>query len=322
MPGSTLSFHGELEEFQAALRDGAQVELLATGRGQFQSQMARISLLRVCVLWAEESLPIAGFVTPRANSVIVVLPLASEPAQVWAGVPLEAGELITIKTGPGFHVRATGSRRTGVISIPSRDLDWHGRTIIGGEFAVPAGAQRWRPARASLRSLIRLYNAAFRVTTAKPGVPRSADAARGLEQQLIEVLAECLSGGEARRNSIALRRHMDIMGRLEDLLRAHPTQLPTQAGLSAELGVSTRTLWTCCHEYLGMGLGRYLHLRRMQQIHRALRNADSSSCTVSEIARRHGVGDLGRFAGTYRDLFGELPSATLQRTLDHPIKMR
>jgi AraC-like DNA-binding protein len=313
MPGSALSYHDALEEFQAALRDGAQVELLATGCGQFRSQLARISLLRMCVLAVEAQLPIVGFVTPRANSVIVVLPLASEPAQVWAGVPLEVGEIITINTDAGFHARAKGSRRIGVISVPSRDLDRHGRAIVDAGFAVPSGVQRWRPATASLRSLIRLYNAAFRVTKARPSIPIGDGAARGLEHQLADALVECLSGGEPGHNSIAWRRRMDIMGRLEDLLGAHPIQLSTQEALSAELGVSTRTLWTCCHEHLGIGLGRYLHLRRMQQIHRALRQADSRSSSVSEIARRHGAGDLGRFASTYRDLFGELPSATLRR---------
>jgi len=34
---------------------------------------------------------------------------------------------------------------------------------------------------------------------------------------------------------------------------------------------------------------------------------------VKEIAIEHGFVELGRFAGDYRRMFGELPSETLQR---------
>jgi AraC-like DNA-binding protein len=41
--------------------------------------------------------------------------------------------------------------------------------------------------------------------------------------------------------------------------------------------------------------------------------ADASAKTVTEIANEHGFGDLGRFAVSYKKLFGEPRSATLHR---------
>jgi AraC-like DNA-binding protein len=40
--------------------------------------------------------------------------------------------------------------------------------------------------------------------------------------------------------------------------------------------------------------------------------------TIKEIAIEHGFVELGRFAGEYRRLFGELPSQTLRRASSLP----
>ena len=76
-----------------------------------------------------------------------------------------------------------------------------------------------------------------------------------------------------------------------------------------------RLLRECCREQLRMGPSQYLSLRRMQQVHRALRSQNRETARVSEIAERYGIRDLGRFASDYRALYGELPSTTLRRSL-------
>jgi transcriptional regulator GlxA family with amidase domain len=88
----------------------------------------------------------------------------------------------------------------------------------------------------------------------------------------------------------------------------------TSADLTIKaIGVSGRTLRMCCQEHLGMSPKRYLLLRRMHLARRALRDGAPDVTRVTEIATRHGFWQFGRFAGEYKLLFGEAPSATLHR---------
>lgn len=57
---------------------------------------------------------------------------------------------------------------------------------------------------------------------------------------------------------------------------------------------------------------RYLWLRRMNLARRALLHADPTARIVTEIANNYGFAELGRFAVSYRKLFGESPSVTLR----------
>ena len=86
------------------------------------------------------------------------------------------------------------------------------------------------------------------------------------------------------------------------------------AELSTTTGVSERTLRAAFQEYFGMGPVRYLKLRMLNLVRKALQDADSSVTTVTQIATQFGVWELGRFAQDYRALFSELPSETLRRS--------
>jgi transcriptional regulator GlxA family with amidase domain len=62
-----------------------------------------------------------------------------------------------------------------------------------------------------------------------------------------------------------------------------------------------------------MSPARYVLLRRLKEVRRALRDADPDLVKVAEVAHRFCFTELGRFGGTYQATFGEAPSTTLQR---------
>jgi AraC family ethanolamine operon transcriptional activator len=101
------------------------------------------------------------------------------------------------------------------------------------------------------------------------------------------------------------------VARIEEYLDAQRGAVPSIPALCGIAGVSERTLEYAFREHVGVTPVRYLKLRRLNQVRRALRARESAAASVTEIALRAGFYDLGRFAGEYRALFGELPSQTL-----------
>ena len=104
------------------------------------------------------------------------------------------------------------------------------------------------------------------------------------------------------------------MVRFEEVLADHLHRRLSMPELCEQIGVSDRTLRSCCAEYIGISPTRYVLLRRLRQVRKALRDAYPRVVNVDELARHHGFTQLGRFAGAYRAVFGENPSTTLRRT--------
>jgi AraC-like DNA-binding protein len=126
----------------------------------------------------------------------------------------------------------------------------------------------------------------------------------------------CLTDPVTEERYRASRARLPIMQRFEQMLDENADEPLYLAEVCAAVGVSDRTLRLHCQEQLGMSPHRYLWLRRMNLVRRALSLADSTVRTVTEIANDHGFAELGRFAVAYRNLFGESPSITLRRAPD------
>jgi transcriptional regulator GlxA family with amidase domain len=163
--------------------------------------------------------------------------------------------------------------------------------------------------------LLRLHSKACRLAETKHELIANPEVARALEQELLHALVNCLTAEDANGNPKTRRHHADIMVRFEDALTAHIGRQLNMPALCSAIGVPERTLRVCCSEFLGMSPTRYLLLRRLNMARSALRRADPATASVAEIARRCQFPELGRFAVAYRTIFGEMPSATLRRSL-------
>ncbi len=147
--------------------------------------------------------------------------------------------------------------------LPAGRGAWRRRPDVGDNgFRVPLELRRWRPPRRTLRAMVCLCRAAIRLAQTRPAMAVDAGAARGLEQEVLQALVECLSAARPEPDPPARRREAALLMRLEDMLHAPVSPRSSASGLFASLGASERALRVCCRTHLGVGPRLYISLRR------------------------------------------------------------
>jgi AraC-like DNA-binding protein len=98
-----------------------------------------------------------------------------------------------------------------------------------------------------------------------------------------------------------------------EYVHAYADRAITPADVASAVGMHTRTLQQAMSTHLGMSPTSYLRQVRLDRAHRELLEASPREVLVSEVARRWGFGNLGRFSAAYLTRFGEYPRDTLAR---------
>ena len=311
MPGSGTSTFIDSDDYQASLSH-FRIDLLVTSQGAFNARLTWATLHHMQLLRSEEDMPRIAHVSLAPMLVFAGFATRPDPPMVWGGVELQTRDIIFQAQGERFHQRTIGPCSWGLVGLAREHLETYCEVLSGKTLAVPAAARILRPAARDAARLRRLHGQACRLAETRPKVLAHPEVARAVEHGLIHALVTCLAA-TARDDSAARRHRTRIMARFEEVLADHPNRPLPMPELCALIGVTDRTLRSCCAEFLGISPSRYMLLRRLQAVRLALRDADPAKASVAEIAGGYGFTELGRFAGTYQTAFGELPSTTLRR---------
>ena len=312
MPGGGTRTFLEPDHYEASLRD-AQIKAIIVSRTQFRARLTWAELHHLQTLRCEEDCPRVAYLRLAPRLAFVTFPTNSAQLPVWRGMELQAGDIVFHSHGERLHLVAPGSFAWSVIAIDPAQLERYSRALTGKPVTPPLERRLLRPSRRDMARLRRLHAQVCRLAETKSKMLSHPEVARAIEQDLIHALVNCLTTIGARPDGLG-RHHTNIMLRFEEILAENLSDAPSMSELCERVGVSERTLRSCCAESLGMSPIRYVLLRRLREVHRALRDADPETVNVAEVAHRFGFAQLGHFAGTYRAIFGETPSTTLQRT--------
>jgi AraC-like DNA-binding protein len=294
----------------------ADVEIFPTTRGKFHSGITQIGLNRLWMQRFHQQLAQVNSVSIRpGRKVIGFLTKEHQPTLQHCGMDVSAGAII-VNDFDTMHQRSGVELYYGAMSLPLDDFDAATKAISGYEFPGKAPKHLVRPSPAPMSRLLELHRLVGQIAETTPHILELPEVIQALEQQLIHVMVRCLTDGLPSRRTLGKQRYDTIVTKFEEYLEANPNKPLYLPEICAAVGAAERTLRMACEEHLGMGPIRYLALRRMHLVRRALLRADSSTTTVTRIATEHGFWELGRFSVSYRALFGETPSVTLQRPPD------
>lgn len=312
MPSSAVRIFSDPYDYAASVR-ASRTEVTITGRGSFTAKLTRVDLHRLWMQRFSDNLPRTAHSTNFMGRAIVSFQIHSGPGLVRNGVELRPTNIVRHGEGQGYYHHSSRSACYGSMSLSVQDLQSVGAAMAGVNLTPPRDAILMTPPAAAMARLQRLHAAASRLAEEAPEIIANPNAARGLEQTLIEAMVECLGNGREHENGSARGQHAIVMRRFRRVLEENSEQPIYIPEICKAIKVPERTLRLCCQEHLGMSPKRYLMLRRMNLARRALRASATGATTVTDTATRYGFWQLGRFAVEYRSLFGETPSATLHR---------
>jgi AraC-like DNA-binding protein len=297
---------------------GCELNVFPTMRGEFDLKIEQIGLNRLWMSRYEVNLPQVNKLAVRPGRRSISFLTQSEGASIQhCGMDVTPGDIIIDKFDVS-HKRSGANHRHGGMSLSEEDMNATLTTVIGADFLEKLTTRVVRPRPELMSRLLKVHQTVGDLARTAPDTLQSPELLRGFEQQLSYLMVRCLAEGAGIEITAGRRRHNAIIARLEDYLAANPNRAIYLTELCAATGVSERTLRSACEEHLGMAPMRYLALRRMYLVRRALLRADASKATVTRIVTDYGFWELGRFSVTYRQLFGELPSETLRRPAQDP----
>jgi AraC-like DNA-binding protein len=297
---------------------GCEINVFPTKRGELDLSIEQMGLNRLWMSRYELNLPQVNRIAVRpGRRSIGFLTQLDGPSIQHCGMDVAPGDIV-VDTYDVSHQRCGTNHRYGGMSLSEDDMSATLATVVGADYPAKLPTRVVRPRPELMSRLLKMHQTVVELARSTPDALESPELRRGFEQQMSHLMVRCLAEGSGIEITAGRRRHDAIIARLEDFLAENPDRAIYLTELCAATGVSERTLRSACEDHLGMAPIRYLTLRRMHLVRRALLRADASKTTVTHIVTNYGFWELGRFSVAYRTLFGELPSETLRRPAQDP----
>ena len=249
-----------------------------------------------------------------SNGYLLYLPLTGTCEYLANGTVVDKDSFMILEPGCDFCISTKTEHDWCSIFVPTHNLA-RGSNLV--ESSLGSKKMTCRVSRHNRQLATQFQKLVHQIftTAAANWEFESSPAGMCVEAELMKVASLVIGkrqGGKPYPEGRPKLPREEIIRRSKELLEERDGEPILVGELADRAEVCERTLRRAFKEYFGVGPVRYLQLRQLHQVKRALRAADAEAVSVTDVLVRHGFWQFGRFALRYRQLFGELPSETLQ----------
>ena len=288
---------------------GARREIVQLERGKIAGALSHATIGDLPIDMASFNLGIRTRGGSHRERIGIGMLTASGGHALRASYESHAGDVLAMQPGSEHENRYYGGASIMVVMASAADIvssfgtegrmgdpsSWCGNHFKGNAETVDSVIPR-------LQSLVRRLG----------DVSLTRASAEFWKRAVIEAVTANIVAGMPSERDGPLPSALRIVRKVEEYLDAQRTEPVHISQICSQLHVSRRTLHRAFHDTLGLGPIAFLRDRRLCAVHSALRMPHDVR-TISDIAVHYGFQNLGRFAGYYRQLFGEYPSETRHR---------
>lgn len=191
MPGCALGRFESAAEYVEQLREfAATVEPASTG--PFEAKLVRLDLAFCHLIDARESAARVGSFTVPAGWFYACFSVGEALSPAWNGKTMGRAEILFARGGTVLQQRTDGPTHWGLIGIPSLTMEVYSRGMVDGG-AMPLSQSAVVQVGSALRKrLLNLHCRIVRMVETRPAVVFNAQAARAIEQEVIEAVVTCM----------------------------------------------------------------------------------------------------------------------------------
>ena len=217
---------------------------------------------------------------------------------------MEPGDVVVIDDSKPYDFVSSHRTRLAIVSIS--------KSLVATEipWMLCAADKKFRDKNNILSDTI---ESEWRHAVEGPDLSGNTDAIKVMEKKIVNAVKYAFVGQMGERchltagEEIAFEVKAFLLNSLEENM--------TIQSIAEQFGVTDKTLESSFKSLFGITPKRFIDLLKLNRAHEDLLSADAQTTNISDVAMKWGFSNFGRFAHSYKVLFGVLPSETIRKTV-------